>query len=88
MAQERAGSGWTGLKDKVKESLDKVVEVMGSYPIATEDLAVAGVPPFAPVPVVKKKRVRRATVAKTGGKRSAKTKSKSPARKAVARKSR
>ncbi len=63
MAQERAGSGWTGLKDKVKESIDKVVEVMGSYPVGTEDMADAGIPPLAPLPATKK-RARRAAAAK------------------------
>ncbi len=63
MAQERAGSGWTGLKDKVKESIDKVVEVMGSYPAGAEDMAVAGISPLAPLSA-KKKRARRAAVAK------------------------
>lgn len=86
MAQERAGSGWTGLKDKVKESIDKVVEVMGSYPVASEELAVAVVPPLALTPA-KKKRVQRAAAAKSPAHKQS-AKAKTTARKAVARNSR
>ncbi|MGH8619685.1 MAG: hypothetical protein ACREUW_18510 [Burkholderiales bacterium] len=40
-------SNWETLKDKVKESLDKVVEAVGTYPMAPDDLGLLPIMPVA-----------------------------------------
>ncbi len=70
--QERIESNWETLKDKVKESLDKVVEAVGTYPIAPDDLGLVPVADIMPViPVKKRKATRKTAVAKRPAAKSA-----------------
>jgi hypothetical protein len=70
--QERIESNWETLKDKVKESLDKVVEAVGTYPIAPDDLGLVPVSDIMPVlPVKKRKATRKTAVAKRPAAKSA-----------------
>lgn len=60
--QARIESNWETLKDKVRDSLDKVVEAVGTYPVAPDDLGLVPVVDL-PVPPVKKRRAARKTAA-------------------------
>ncbi len=60
--QERTGSNWETLKDKVKESLGKVVEAVGTYSAAPDDLGL--IPNVKTKPEKKRRVTRKAAVAK------------------------
>mgnify|MGYP000420098532 CR=1 FL=1 len=64
--QQRIESNWEHLKDKVKESLDKVVEAVGTYPAAPDDMGVIPVAGMVPaVAAPKRKAARKSPPKKT-----------------------
>lgn len=69
--QERIESNWETLKDRVKASLDKVVEAAGTYPVAPDDLGLVPVADIMPVNPVKKRKAARKSAGRAPAKRPA-----------------